>query len=301
MHILITGGTGFIGRHLADFFLSQGHKISILSRQTQRPATLDGEISLITQLDHQQSYSVIINLAGAPLNQKRWSKSVKENILNSRLSVTKSILHYLQQCEHKPKLLISGSAIGFYGEAQEQVFSETTLPATYDFPHQLCQKWEQTALQAEPLGTRVCLLRTGIVLGPHGGVLEKMWWPFKLGLGAKLGNGKQWMSWIHIKDMVLAINYLMINNWQGPVNLVAPNAVTNAEFSAVLAKQFNKRCWFSMPALFARMLFGEMGEKLLLQGQHVVPERLQAAGYKFQFDRLEPALNDIACNWSKPN
>lgn len=294
MKILITGGTGFIGSALSDYFSKQGSEIYILTRSLHGRGQTNPQIKLITGLDYQEEYDVIINLAGEPLNKKRWNAAVKKNIYASRIKTTAKLLDYIKNCTVKPQLLISGSAIGFYGNSADNTFTEDSPPADNDFTHTLCNDWEQTALQAKQYGVRVCLLRTGIVLGKNGGVLKQMVLPFKLGLGAKLGDGRQWMSWIHIKDMVAAVDFLITNiQLSGPFNFTSPGAVTNQEFTRQLAKALHRPTFLTLPGFMVGIMFGEMGKTLLLGGQRVVPDKLLAAGYQFKFPQLAAALGDI--------
>lgn len=295
MHILITGGTGFIGSKLCQHFLSAGHTISVLSRKKEHAFSAGQTIHLITDLSEtKQPYDVIINLAGQPLNENRWNESVKKRICDSRVQTTQKVIDYIRTAGTKPKLLLSGSAIGFYGCSVDQEFTEDSKPADTGFTHQLCQAWESAAITAATMGVRVCLLRTGVVLGKQGGALQAMLTPFKLGLGSQLGNGQQWMSWIHMDDMVGAIDFLMQHpELSGPFNLTAPVAVNNQTFSRSLAKALHRPCFFKMPQFVVKLLFGEMGETLLLRGQHVKPLRLEKAGYVFKFPTVELAFNDI--------
>ena len=295
MHILITGGTGFVGSTLCEQFKNLGFKIFILTRKSTRKPNLDQSIELINNVNNfKQHYDVIINLAGEPLNKKRWNDKVKQEIYNSRINTTKDIINYIKKAAIKPKVLISGSAIGYYGNDQDKIFTEESLPADAGFTNKLCNDWEQIALQATQHGVRVCLLRTGIVLGKNGGALKELIMPFKFGLGATLGNGTQWMSWIHIQDMIEAIMYLINNdNLNGPFNLTAPTPVTNTEFSKQLAKVLHRPCFLKLPNIMVKLLFGEMGETLLLKGQKVLPDKLIKAGYKFKLQTLAEAFESM--------
>ncbi len=292
MHILITGGTGFLGSCLCKKFKELGFKVSILTRKLTSAPKLTQSFELINSLDNtNQSYDVIINLAGEPLNKRRWNDNVKQEIYNSRINTTKQVINFIEKSQIKPKLLISGSAIGYYGEDLHKMFTEETTPADSGFTHKLCHDWEQIASQATQSGVRVCLIRTGIVLDKNAGALKELLITFKFGLGSILGTGKQWMSWIHIDDLVSAIIFL-INNQElsGPFNLTAPSPVTNREFSKQLAYALHRPCFLRLPAMIVKLMFGEMGEALLLNGQNVVPDKLIKAGYKFIFPNLTEAL-----------
>jgi len=295
MKILIVGGSGFIGSALCEYFSKQSKDVSILSRNPNKPKYLPSPVKVITELNSaNSSFDVIINLAGLPLNKKRWNDRVKQEIYDSRIQTTAKIIDYIKQADQKPSLLISGSAIGFYGSHEEIIFSEETPPADNGFTHKLCDNWEQTALKAAEYNVRVCLMRTGIVLGENGGALKEMLPPFRLGLGSTLGSGKQWMSWIHMDDVIGAIDFLINHkNLTGAFNFTSPNSVTNAEFSEILAKILHRPCFLSMPELMVKLLFGEMGEILLLKGQNVIPRKLLESGYKFKFPKLQEALTNI--------
>ncbi len=304
MHILITGGTGFIGKQISRHFTNIGHQVTILTRNVHKVNQGLESVNYITVLDNIVSpYDVIINLAGESLNKNRWNEKVKNDIYQSRIQTTQKIINYIKTAEVKPQLLISGSAIGFYGSSTDQIFKEDSEPADKGFTHNLCQNWEKIAQEASQHGVRVCLIRTGIVLGKDGGALEKMLTPFKLGLGAQLGNGKQWMSWIHMDDVVMALVYLMNHaNLNGAFNLTAPEPVTNKVFTHELAKTLKRPSILVLPNFIVKMMFGEMAEFLLLKGQKVIPEKLLNAGYSFKFDKLANALKDILqSKFTNPN
>jgi uncharacterized protein (TIGR01777 family) len=294
MHILIVGGTGFIGSYLCREFLKQGHAISVLTRTPEAPSTLPSAVKRIGEFDTRTSYDVIINLAGAPLNKPRWNTRIKQIIYDSRIHTTQKIIDYIQAASIKPQLLISGSAIGFYGNGQNVVFTESSPPADAGFTHRLCADWEKVALTASTFGTRVCTIRTGLVLGKGGGVLAAMLPAFKWGLGAQLGDGLQWMSWVHMDDLIGMINYLITHPALiGPVNLTAPHPVTHLTFIQTLAKTLHRPCFLKLSPPLVKLIFGEMGETLLLQGQKVIPDKMIEAGYEFQFPYLDIALKNI--------
>lgn len=294
MHILIGGGTGFIGTHLSRYFSTQGVRVSVLTRHLGEHKRLHA-VQYITSLTIQDGpYDIIINLAGEPLDKNRWNEDSKQSITHSRLHSTQKIIEYIKNVPVKPRLLITGSAIGFYGNSLEQTFQEDTEPADRGFTHTLCAAWEKAGMEAKEYGVRVCVIRTGIVLDHDAGALNKMLWPFKLGLGAQLGQGNQWMSWIHIQDVVKAINFLANKQeLQGPFNFTAPGAVTNKQFTQQLAHALKRPQFLTLPDFVVTKIFGEMAETLLLKGQRVVPHQLLAAGYTFKFPALEEALHDI--------
>lgn len=295
MHILINGGTGFIGSKLCERFLKLGYQVDILTRGLGECPNVSSSICYKTELDDPTlCYDVIINLSGEPLNKRRWNTDVKNDILSSRVQSTLKIIEFIATCHTKPKLFISGSAIGFYGHSSDLIFREDTPPARDEFIHRLCAEWEDAALKAEEYGVRVCLIRTGIVLDKSHGALAEMLLPFKLGLGAQLGQGTQWMSWVHIADVIGAIEFLIDReDLSGPVNLTSPGVVKNKDFTQTLAKVLNRPSFLTLPSPVVKLMFGEMGEALLLHGQNVIPQKLVDAGYKIKFTVLDTALENI--------
>jgi uncharacterized protein (TIGR01777 family) len=299
-HILITGGSGFLGQALIAYWLQQQHQLSILSRYPDvARRMLPPQVNVVGNLEeltHAQPLDAVINLAGEPIFGKRWSSERKELIRDSRIAFTQKLITFISSLAVKPQVLLSGSAIGVYGDQGDVLLTEASVSSTADFPQSLCQDWEQTALQAEQLGVRVCLIRTGLVLDSGGGLLQRMLPAFRLGLGGQLGHGGQWMSWIHRRDWV-AIADLLLNNPElhGAFNATAPQPVTNLEFSRCLAKQLQRPMLLPLPARLLKTLFGEMSE-LMLGSQRVIPERLLKLGFEFQFNALETALKQILEN-----
>lgn len=297
MRILITGGTGFIGKMLCSSFKAKGDELCVLSRNTRKAKLLIPlkDIRFIENLDEikaEEKFDVVINLAGAPIS-KRWTAAYKNIIVNSRVGLTNKLIETITRLHYKPALLINGSAIGYYGSQGDNTLSEDGGFAP-SFSHELCDAWEQAALKATSLGVRVCLLRTGIVLGSHGGALAQMRLPYLMGLGGPIGSGKQWMSWIHIVDMVRLVHFCITNpDINGPMNATAPFPVTNQEFAQLFAKTLHRPAFFKMPAWVMRTLFGQMAQELLITGQRVVPTKLSQYGFKFIYPNLELALIDI--------
>ncbi|PKM12739.1 MAG: TIGR01777 family protein [Gammaproteobacteria bacterium HGW-Gammaproteobacteria-3] len=296
MKILITGGTGFIGSALTRSLVAQAHQVTVLTRSPAKAAGIFGDtvktLSGFEQLSAADHYDVVINLAGAPIFAACWTPSRKQVLLDSRIGLTDMLVKSLALMTIKPSLLISGSAIGFYGDQGDAVLTEQAI-ARDDFAHRLCRDWENSALQAEQYGIRVCLIRTGLVLGQGGGILQNMLLPFRLGLGGRLGQGRQWMSWIHRQDW-LAIAHVMIadNSMRGAYNATAPAPVTNAEFTQTLAACLKRPAMLPVPARVLKWALGEMSE-LVLGSQRVVPQRLIEQGFTFAYPELKPALTQI--------
>jgi len=296
-HYLITGGSGFIGSHLIPKLLSENNTVTVLTRSPAKTlAQFDHAIEAIddlSTLDASRRFDVIINLAGQGIADKRWSEKVKQQLFDSRLLITRALVDFMQGAEHKPELFISGSATGFYGLRGDEELTEGDSGDS-SFSSEICTDWEEEAKAAEALGIRCCYLRTGIVLG-DGGALSKMLPPFKFGLGGPMGDGKQWMSWIHMDDLIGIIRHIVKTpQISGPVNGTAPNPVTNKVFASTLGKALKRPAFLPLPSFVLKILMGEMGEELLLSGQRVVPEKIAVSGYSFIYEGLEPALVDVA-------
>jgi uncharacterized protein (TIGR01777 family) len=296
MKILITGGTGFIGGALIKSLLAQSHQITVLSRVPKKVQSLFADsvtplndLQTLTADDH---FDVIINLAGAPIFDKRWTVEQKQLLRDSRIKLTQQLIAVIAVMEQKPELLISGSAIGYYGDQGDTTLTEQS-DSQPGFSQQLCADWEQAALSTEQYGVRVCLMRTGLVLGANGGILQRMLLPFKLGLGGRLGSGQQWMSWIHINDWVtIAETMISDQHMSGAYNATAINPVTNHDFSKTLGKVLSRPACLPLPAFILKSLLGEMSE-LVLGSQKVLPQRLMEQGFEFQFSHLQNALSDV--------
>lgn len=296
MKILITGGTGLIGKALVCELALSNNDITVLSRSPQKVYShFCNEITCWTQLSDKQNlneFDAVINLAGEPIADNRWTPAQKQKLINSRCDLTQKLVELIKASDSPPSVFISGSAVGFYGDQGDLQVTEQT-PANPEFTHELCAKWESIALEAQTPLTRVCLLRTGIVLSTLGGALPKMSKPFKLGLGGKLGSGKQYMPWIHIDDMVSAIIFLLkTQDAKGAFNLTAPNPVQNKEFTRLLGKAFNRPALMTVPESVLRLVMGESAA-LVLGGQQAIPEKLLNAGFEFRYPQLEEALKDI--------
>lgn len=295
MHIFFTGATGLIGRHLCPFLLHH-HDVTVLSRNPTKAKVLLGhQVNAIDSLEDVDfnTVDVVINLAGEPIVNKRWSDKQKAVIRDSRIIVTQAISDAINQCHTPPHTFISGSAIGFYGRQNSNPIDETFERPHDEFSHQLCKDWEKAALQAESDDTRVCLLRTGIVLAKKGGALGKMLPAFKLCVGGPIGHGKQGMSWIHIDDMVQLILFLIRNSEiSGAINATAPEPVSNKQFSKSLGKALSRPAFMPMPAGVLNILMGEMAD-LLTTGQYVVPKKALDHNYRFHFTKIDAALKSL--------
>jgi uncharacterized protein (TIGR01777 family) len=296
VHILITGGTGLIGRQLCTALLKEGHALTVLSRNPGSvPAKCGAGVQAMASLDEWQPdrrFDAVINLAGEPIVDARWTAQRKQALWDSRITLTENLVQRIAAAQHKPGVFLSGSAVGYYGNRGDAVLDEADGPGE-DFPAQLCNAWEAAALVAEASGVRVCLLRTGLVLSRRDGLLGRMQLPFKMCLGARLGNGRQWMSWIHIDDYVAILLGLLHNEHaSGPYNMTSPQPVSNREFTATLARVLHRPAPFIMPALFLKPIMGERA-CLLLEGQKVLPRKIESAGYRFAFAELADALKNL--------
>ncbi len=293
--VLITGGTGFIGSALCANMLDRGYELTVLSRQpAEKVRSICGEVCVVHDLESLGSddgYQAIINLAGEGIAEKRWTEERKQILRESRIDLTNTLTGIISSWKNPPEVMVSGSAVGFYGDQQDKPVTEDTVPHD-EFSHRLCRDWENAALAARSLNVRVCLSRTGIVAGPGGGFLQRMLMPFKLGLGGRLGTGEQFMPWIHRTDVVAALIWMLETpEASGAYNVVSPNPVTNREFTRCLASTLRRPAIFPAPAPMLKLALGEMS-RLLLTGQRAIPERLNNSGFKFRFPTLDNALED---------
>ena len=294
MHIVITGATGFLGSALTHKLLSDGHEVSALVRSRAKcKALFAGRVQSFTSWhEAPESADAVINLAGEPLVGARWTSAKKDKIRSSRLTTTQGINAWVSRMQLRPDVLISGSAVGYYGYSDSEEFSESHESGS-DFGARLCAEWEKTAVEVKTVGIRVCTVRTGVVLHPSGGALKRMLPAYRLGFGGPLGNGNQYFSWIHLTDWVNAVRFLLrSDHLQGAFNLASPNVVQNSVFSSALAKQLNRPNMLRMPAFVMRALFGE-GADLLLKGQAVQPVKLLEQGFVFEHAELVEALQDL--------
>ncbi|AMG53503.1 TIGR01777 family oxidoreductase [Citrobacter amalonaticus] len=295
MKILVTGGTGLIGGHLVPRLQELDHQVTVLTRHRDTAREkLNDRVTLWDTLEDKQNldgFDAVINLAGEPIADKRWTTEQKDRLCQSRWRITQKLADLINASETPPSVLISGSATGYYGDLGEVVVTEEEPPHN-EFTHKLCTRWEQIACEAQSDKTRVCLLRTGVVLAPKGGILGKMVPPFRLGLGGPIGNGRQYLAWIHIDDMVNAILWLLDNDLRGPFNMVSPYPVRNEQFAHALGHALQRPAILRVPATVIRLLMGE-SSVLVLGGQRALPKRLEAAGFPFRWYDLEEALSDV--------
>lgn len=297
MNILLTGSTGLVGKALTQYLGSKGHNIYPLHRNpsSEKKHFWFPEENRI-HLDDEIKLDAVIHLAGENIADSRWSQKKKDRILKSRVNGTFFLAEAISGLKHKPGLLISGSAIGYYGDTGDNIVDENSARGE-GFLSDVAVQWESATQAAEDAGIRTIHLRTGIVLSPEGGVLQKMLIPFNMGLGGVVGSGKQYMSWISIDDVVHIIDH-MLNDEQlsGPYNLVAPQTVTNYEFTKSLGRALHRPTITPLPAFAARMMFGEMADALLLSSSRVTATRLSSLGYSFLDNELEQALSHLLVN-----
>lgn len=295
MKVLITGGTGFIGRAYIKWRQPHGVNFTCITRNPERAKKILGPavrtVTSLMEVDN-EAFDAVINLCGEPIADRRWSDKRKQLLRYSRLTMTHALVEWMAMSEMKPSVFISGSAIGYYGSHPGDDLLVEASAVHQGFTHSLCADWEEEAMRAAELGVRVCLLRTGVVLG-EGGALKKMLPPFRFGLGGPVGSGKQWMSWIHLEDELRAIDFLLRHHTlQGAFNLTAPEARRNAEFAQALGRSLNRPAKLPLPPFVVELMLGE-GAELLLEGQRVYPQRLMQAGFEFKYPELDQALEQI--------
>ncbi|MEO0453764.1 MAG: TIGR01777 family oxidoreductase [Verrucomicrobiota bacterium] len=297
MKILITGGTGLIGRPLCQRLIKEGQEVTVLTRSPEKAKNrLGKEVTAISDLKEFQAdekLDAVINLAGEGVADQYWTDQQKERIRTSRIAMTQSCVNLIGRLESKPSVLLNASAIGYYGTDVDGFATESTPPGEGFLP-EVSLDWEKEALKAEPYGVRVCLMRIGVVLAPDGGAYAKMKPPFQFKVAGQLGDGKQGFSWIHRDDVIRGMLFLLNREeLSGPFNFTAPHPVSNAQFTQALSKVM--RCWFNLPApsWFLKLVLGEMAEEVLLKGALVEPQALLKAGYTFLYSDLQSALENL--------
>ncbi|MFG6178568.1 TIGR01777 family oxidoreductase [Halomonas sp. THAF12] len=299
MRVLITGGSGFVGQALCRRLVEAGHRVQVVSRDPAQarirlPEGADVRRSALDFVDAPPE--ALVNLAGESIAGKRWSEAQKQRLLDSRLDATRELVQLCEQLEatqgSAPRVMVSASAMGYYGDQGDAAVTEETPPHD-EFAHRLCRRWEEAAQGVTAHGTRLAILRLGLVLDAGGGVLQRMLPPFRLGLGGRFGDGRQFMPWVHRQDLVGAILFLIErDDIDGAFNGSAPHPVTNAVFTRLLARHLHRPALLPVPAKALEIAFGEMS-RLLLTGADMRPARLEEAGFTFRFPTLEDALTDI--------
>ena len=293
MHVLVTGGTGFIGSALLPRLLGDGHEVTVLSRAKHVDSGGIRYVQSLDELPSDATLDAVINLAGASLNGKRWTDAYKREMVESRLETTAAVVDLCQRLAHPPSVLVSASAIGFYGDRGDELLDEQSR-AGEGFSAELCRDWEAAAREAEPLGIRVCLARLGVVFDREGGAFVELSRPFRFGIANWLGSGRQYLSWVHRADVVSALAFLLEDEaLSGPVNITAPAPVTHRELCTALRRKLTTLPGMPVPGFVMRMLLGEVADELLLAGQKVLPRRLEAAGFTFHYRAIDDALGQL--------
>lgn len=296
MNYLITGGTGLIGAEICQKLQAAGHTVIVHGRSRDKIHRRCGlsavAITSFDDIDQNEQVDIIINLAGAPIADARWSDKRKRELEQSRIGITEQLVNWIADRDKKPQSLISGSAVGWYGDQEDKQLNEQS-GFEDEYAHQLCDRWEQAALKAKNYGVRVCIVRTGLVLAPGEGFLKRMLLPFKLGLGGPIADGQQFMPWVHLEDISNLFIFLSKQtDLDGVFNGTAPEPVTNAEFSHLLAQKLHRPSFMVVPSCVLKLALGEMSQ-LLLGGQRALPEKVRAAGFEFQYTDLESALDHV--------
>lgn len=300
MKIIVSGSSGLVGSALVNSLRSDNHLIARLVRsgspsqpgpasESIRWEPPTGSIDLAAM----EGAEAVVHLAGASIAEGRWSPARKEILRRSRVDATRHLVAGLKKLQRKPRVLVSASAVGFYGNRSDEILTESSLPGN-DFLAQICRDWESEVEQAEESGIRTVSLRFGIILAANGGALKRMLPPFRLGLGGRLGNGRQWMSWLTLDEVVSIIRFAIEkDSLSGPVNAVSPNPVTNFHFTRILASALHRPALFPAPRPMLRLALGEMADALLFSSQRVIPQKLQSSGYQFRHSDLKEAFQSL--------
>ena len=305
MLIFITGATGFIGRALCKHVLENGHAVIAVSRNADKARRILGEDISVIEWDDLKSggstnpldgVDAIVHLAGEPIGPGLWTTSKKRRIRESRILSGRAIVHAVERARRKPRIVVQASAVGFYGDQGDVICTEDTSPGS-DFLSHVVQEWEHVTDRLTSWGIRRVIIRLGLVLGRGEGILPYFFLPFRFFLGGPLGSGEQWLSWIHVEDVVRAIDFLLeCEEGEGVFNLASAYPIQNKNFSRAVGEALNHPSWFRVPAFLVRLLFGEMGDVLLLSGQRALPSRLTEIGFEFQYPDVPSALQQIIWN-----
>ncbi len=299
--IIITGGTGFIGRPLSQRLVDRGYEVICLTRHASAASEKWGNRIKFVDWNGRNAVGwggyaegafAIINLAGESIASGRWTAEKKQRIIQSRMNAGEAVVKAVQSAKKKPEVLIQASAIGYYGDGEDTVLDETSPPGK-GFLSDVTKKWEDSTAPVEPR-TRRIINRTGMVLGPNGGALVRLVQPFRFFVGGHIGTGEQWNSWIHLEDVIQSILFLMEKkDMRGVFNLTAPCPLKNKDFSRIIGEVLGRPSWFPVPGFFLKLVFSELAKEALLSGQRVYPKRLEESGYKFVFPEAKKALIDI--------
>lgn len=289
MKTMITGSSGLVGSSLVEFLFKKGYSIQCLKRNSDPESNHFWATSELPE-NSDTAFQTIIHLAGENVAQGRWTEKKKQNILQSRLEGTKELVDYISTLKTKPSVFLCASAVGYYGSRGDEILDENSSLGT-GFLADVCRQWEEETKRLSLLGVRVVNLRFGMVLSPRGGALNKMIPPFQAGLGGIIGNGKQYISWISIRDLVEIVDFIIKrDDIQGPVNVVCPSQTTNKGLTKALGKTLNRPTLFKIPAFIARLVFGQMADEMLLGSSRVTPEILMKSGYEFKDQSLDTVL-----------
>ena len=299
MKVLVTGATGTIGRAICERLAAEGHSIVVLSRRPENARVVPGAQAFrwdaereVPPVEAWAGVDAVVHLAGEPVAGARWTDEQKRRIRDSRVLGTRHLIDGMKALANPPRVLVSASAVGYYGNRGDAQLDESSAPGE-GYLVDVCREWERQSERAREFGVRVVLLRIGVVLSKTGGALEKMLLPFKLGLGGRLGSGRQWFPWIHLDDIVGIVQHALVTpEAQGPLNGAAPGIVTNEEFTRQFAAALHRPVFFPVPEFALRLMMGEMAA-VVLASQRVLPKATIAAGYQFKFPDLTPALVDV--------
>ncbi|HET7578830.1 MAG TPA: TIGR01777 family oxidoreductase [Bacillales bacterium] len=299
MHVAITGGTGFVGRALTDSLIKDDHQVSVLTRNPANKPEKPGVTYVKWLVDNAspanelENVDAIVNLAGTSINSGRWTKSRKKEILNSRIKATEAVINLIDELSPKPSVLANASAVGYYGMSESETFTEDSRVHAEDFLAGVAQRWEEEASKATQYDVRTVFCRFGVILGTDEGALPQMILPYKFGAGGTVGSGKQWLSWVHIDDVVGMIRFAIeTREMSGPLNVTAPEPKRMKAFGKTIGEVLNRPHWMPVPGFAMKAALGEMSS-LLLQGQRVLPEKAKQHGYPFHYPELKPALNSL--------